>query len=145
MADIKVREKVDSTINGSVVSYGDINSSVTVTAATGGKLDAVFPVADAGTQKIFDVADDLADFDYLRITSDQTVEAEFVVGNGGGSEVMFVLEIVANLPFHLGSDASRLSDHTEDWGADGTADTIDKITIKNSSGSTANVHVLAAT
>ena len=105
-----------------------------------------------------------SDFDFLWIEADQTVELQLVCSEGGtvsGGNLQsgFCVKLIEGVPFILGSDASRnmgnvtLSSSAESnidtemdaWETHWVADTIDRIECYNSSGSTANVRVFAAT
>ena len=98
----------------------------------------------------------LADFDFLWVEADQTVEGGTL--SGGNIENGFCVKLIAGVPFVLGSDDSRNmgdmagtfneSNHQSEidtWETNWSADTIDRIECYNSSGSTANVRVFAAT
>ena len=105
----------------------------------------------------------LADFDFLWVEADQTVELQLVCNeggtlSGGNIENGFCVKLIAGVPFVLGSDDSRNmgnmagtfneSNHQSEidtWETNWSADTIDRIECYNSSGSTANVRVFAAT
>ena len=105
----------------------------------------------------------LADFDFLWIEADQTVELQLVCNEGGtvsGSDLQngFTVELIAGVPLILGSDKSRnmgdvagsltegnINTEMDTWESTWTADVIDRIECYNSSGSTANVRVFAAT
>ena len=105
----------------------------------------------------------LADFDFLWIESDQTVELQLVCNEGGtiaDSELQngFCVELIEGVPFVLGSDKARnmgdvagsltegnINTEMDTWETTWTADVIDRIECYNSSGSTANVRVFAAT
>jgi hypothetical protein len=144
-AEIKASFKVTDSL-GKVHDLGlDVEDAATTVAGTKESIhDRTNSINTGDVKKIFDVTEDLANFDALAIISDQTVEIEFVVADGS-KQVVFILTILANLPFILGSDNSRDSDHAENWATDGTADTIDKITVKNSSGATALVRIFLLT
>ena len=105
----------------------------------------------------------LADFDFLWVEADQTVELQLVCNEGGtvsGSDLQngFTVELIAGVPLILGSDKSRnmgdvagsltegnINTEMDTWESTWTADVIDRIECYNSSGSTANVRVFAAT
>ena len=105
----------------------------------------------------------LTDFDFMWIESDQTVELQLVCNEGGtlassNIENGFCVKLIAGVPFVLGSDDSRNmgdmagtfneSNHQTEidtWETTWSADTIDRIECYNTSGSTANVRVFAAT
>jgi len=105
----------------------------------------------------------LDDFDFLWVESDQVVEIQLMCNEGGtvaGSnlENAWVVKLQAGIPFCLADDLSRnrgdvagsfsesnyLAEN-DTWETNWTADTIDRIECYNSSGSTANVRVFAAT
>ena len=105
----------------------------------------------------------LADFDFLWVEADQTVELQLVCNEGGtvsGSDLQngFTVELIAGVPLILGSDKSRnmgdvagsltegnINTEMDTWESTWGADVIDRIECYNSSGSTANVRVFAAT
>tara|TARA_R100001530_G_scaffold118627_1_gene85765 strand:- start:22 stop:525 length:504 start_codon:yes stop_codon:yes gene_type:complete len=102
-----------------------------------------------------------SDFDFLWIEADQTVELQLVCSEGGtvsGGNLQsgFCVKLIAGVPFILGSDDSRnmgnvtlseseINDEMDEWETHWVADTIDRIECYNSSGSTANIRVFAAT
>ena len=105
----------------------------------------------------------LADFDFLWVEADQTVELQLVCNEGGtvsGSDLQngFTVELIAGVPLILGSDKSRnmgdvagsltegnINTEMDTWESTWGADVIDRIECYNSSGSTANIRVFAAT
>ena len=105
----------------------------------------------------------LTDFDFMWIESDQSVELQLVCNEGGtlassNIENGFCVKLIAGVPFVLGSDDSRNmgdmagtfneSNHQAEidtWETVWSADTIDRVECFNTSGSTANVRVFAAT
>ena len=105
----------------------------------------------------------LGDFDFLWVESDQTVALQLVCNEGGalsGSDIQngFCVKLIAGVPFVLGSDdSSHMGDmagtfnesnhgtEIDTWESTWGADVIDRIECYNSSGSTANVRVFAAT
>jgi hypothetical protein len=107
--------------------------------------------------------DMLGDFDFLWVESDQTVELQLVCNEGGdlsNSNIQngFCVKLAAGIPFCLASDGSRNmgnmagtfneSNHgieIDQWETHWSSDKIDRIECYNSSGSTANVRVFAAT
>lgn len=91
-----------------------------------------------------DAEEPVTDFDFLWIESDQDVLVELTCdqNNGVGREEM-VIEVIADKPWYLCSDDSHAL-YTADFAA-GTADVIDRIRVRNVSGSTANVRVFLAT
>jgi len=102
-------------------------------------------VADAATVTVYDPTNDAgvpADFDALYLLSDETVSLEMTCNEGDANEALFVVELTADLPFVLFSDASTYG-ATPDLS--GTADVIDKLRVKNSSGSTATIRLFLGT
>ena len=91
----------------------------------------------------------LADFDFLWIESDQAVKIQLLCHQDGTGENSFVLELKAGIPFCLASDFSRNSGSSgaiDSWeGSNWNDDEIDRVECYNTSGSTANVRVFAAT
>lgn len=146
MAAINVYTFFETTIDGVRVTGGSLTTPTAVTAASEVKHDQTFSIANGGTQELFDVDDDIGDFDFLWILSDQSdVLLEIVVDDDADNgESYQVKELFAGLPFILGSDDALASDGTVS-AFTGTADLIERITVKNSSGSTAKVRVFAAT
>lgn len=101
-------------------------------------------VANGATAVLWDPTGDgldkLADADFILIYSDQDVWIEFTADEDGADHT-FVMELAAGVPFILGSDDSLKSPAD----LSGSADVIDKIRVKNDSGSAANVRLLIAT
>ena len=88
----------------------------------------------------------IADFDFLWVLSDKAVLVELTADKDGtyGTRV-FVHEAQANIPLMLTSD-DCLSNHTADFEAPaGNADVIDRIRIRNLSGSDATIQFLIVT
>ncbi len=91
----------------------------------------------------------LADFDFLWIEADQTVQIQLMCNEDATGETSFVVQLIAGVPFCLASDFSRNSGSSgasDAWElTDWNDDVIDRIECVNTSGSTANVRVFAAT
>lgn len=115
-------------------------------ALDGHFLDLRKSVADDETWDVWAAIteDPLTEFDFLWIESDYDVFVELTVdrNNSVGTEEL-AFEIKADVPFVLGSNVGR-ANHTTDFGT-GTDDVIDRIRIRNESGSTAAVRVFMAT
>ena len=108
-----------------------------------------YSIADATTQNAWDpLAVDnevVSDFDLLIVRSDQTVHLEEVVDDGGEvGKVVFSQPIVKDLPFMLGADDSYANPGADD-AFSGTLDLIERLRIRNDSGSTAAVKIILAT
>lgn len=88
--------------------------------------------------------DVIPDFDYLWIETDQDVELELTCDfSGNVGTVVFAFSVKSGRPFDLLSD-DAWANYTANF-ASGTLDVIDRIRIKNTSGSTANIRVLLVT
>ena len=91
----------------------------------------------------------LADFDFLWVESDQAGKIQLLCNQDDTGENSFVLELKGGIPFCLASDFSRNSGSSgaiDSWeGSNWNDDEIDRVECYNTSGSTANVRVFAAT
>jgi hypothetical protein len=86
----------------------------------------------------------ITDFDFLWVLSDQNVLVEMTADKAADvGTVVFAQEAQANVPLMLTSD-DCMANHTADF-ATGTADVIDRIRIRNVSGSTATIQFLIVT
>lgn len=131
--------------DGSVHRLGDLSTPDTITVGDGIIWNAEFSIANGNTAELFDVADDLGDFDFLIVLSDQDINLQIVIDDDGNNgESFIVIGLLADIPFILGTDDGLAGDGTVD-NFDGTADVIERLNAKNSSGSTAKVRVLAGT
>lgn len=107
--------------------------------------DKTYSVANGSTQKLYDVDDDIGDFDVLAIVSTQNLLLQIVIDDDGDNgESYQVHTLRAYIPFLLGTDDGLASDGSVDL-FDGTADLVERINCKNSSGSAADVRILAGT
>jgi len=84
--------------------------------------------------------DDIADFDYLVIISDQDLLIEWY-GTSVSSNANAKLK--ANIPFILGYSTTLAYDAAGTFA--GASQAITRITVRNNSGSTANIQLFAAT
>ncbi len=84
--------------------------------------------------------DDIADFDYLVIISDQDLLLEII---GTATLDNSNVKIKANIPFILGYSTTLAYDAAGAFA--GASQAITKITVRNNSGSTANIQLFAAT
>lgn len=86
----------------------------------------------------------VTDFDFLWLVSDQVVLVEFTADKGGEvGTVVFSQEAQAGIPLMLTSD-DCMANYTANF-ATGTADVIDRIRVRNVSGSTAAIELLIVT
>src|SRR5688500_5163274 len=112
---------------------------------TGTFTDHRISVAATTTKTIWTASsDELADFDFLWIESDQELYVELTVDVGGevGDELLTKV-IQANQPFVLISD-DALANYTANF-ATGTEDVIDRLRIRNPGSTAANVRVVMIT
>ena len=116
-----------------------------ITYGTGNVHDQTFVIATGSTQELFDVSDDLGDFDVMIIESSQILLLEILIDDDADNgESYQVISLAANVPFILSTDDGLASDGTA-TAFTGTADVVEKITCKNSSGSTATIRVVTLT
>jgi hypothetical protein len=136
------------------VAVTDAQSDVTTHewAKTIGSLTEFFRaetvIADGATETLWDprnesVSDLCGDFDVLVFKADQAIKLEFTCNEGDANEELFTHVIASGCPFILGDDGATYNHSTND--AFTTVDVIDKIRIKNSSGSSATVLLIMGT
>ncbi len=139
-------------IDGKPYRLGHLTEEVTITLGDELVHEHVHSVGPGTIVKIFDVDEDLADFDFLWIESDLDVMLEFVVDDDadvGEVASTFPLEGsgTANsygVPFILGRD-DAYANYTVAFAA-GTLDVIETIRARNLDDTdTARVHIFAAT
>lgn len=107
-----------------------------------------YSIADAATQNCWDpVAVDTENpgsFGFLAIWSDGDVDVAFHCDDGGEvGKVVFTLRVTQDVPLILGADDSYANVGVDD-AFSGTLDVIDRIYIKNSSGTTRKIKVIIA-
>ena len=101
-------------------------------------------VAQNTTVNLLDVTQDLADFDFLFVVSDQDVMLELVTDDDDGvGEEAYTVELKAGIPFLLASDTSY-ANYTVNFGG-GTLDVITTVRARNLGATTANVSIHAWT
>jgi hypothetical protein len=117
------------------------DAAIEISAATGAIYHQSHSVAASGIIKLWDLADDTADFDALVVKADQVGQLQYV---NKAAANFFTIETIAGLVTVLGGDASL--DSTGTVGAfDGSADNIERVYWKNTSSSTAIIEILAVT
>lgn len=146
MATLNVWKGYELTVDGEQIVGGSRSAPVQITV-DGKRAELYRSLATSTTWTVWDGTDaqePLANFDYLFIESDQNVLLELTVDKGGEvGIVVFALEIQANRPFDLMAD-DAMALYTANF-ATGTEDVIDRIRIRNVSGSTASVRVMLIT
>jgi len=152
MATVNCYNYIIATVNGKRYEFGSLTEPQAITAAGNDVYELVTTVATSTAIEIFDVADDLADFDFLIVACDQDLMLEMVVDdNAGVGEEEFTVKLTGSgttgewgVPFILSSDVSY-ANYTQAFAA-GTLDKIERLTVKNLSAvTTAQVLCLAFT
>ncbi len=145
MATIDLYCYWETTIDGERKTGGSLSTPVSITI-DGVVHDQVFSVANNGSQKLFDVDEDISDIDFLWIEANQTgvLLQEVVDDDGNNGEAYLVKTLTAGFPYLLGNDTALASNGSVDL-FDGTSDVLERFNVKNSSGSTAKVRVVAMT
>jgi hypothetical protein len=114
-------------------------------SVTGDLHDQKHTLATATSLELFDVADDIADFNFLAVESSRTILMQIVIDdNATNGESYQVITLTANHPIFFSSDVALASDGSVDL-FDGTSDKIERINVRNNSGSTAVIRVFAIT
>lgn len=134
MATLRIFKAWEVDLNGTRYADGSRSAPIekTVTQRSGDD----FSLATATDLTLWDSSRSVTDFDYFWLVSDQELKVELTVDRGaevGTEEIVFVHP--ANIPFDLCDDAA-LANYSGTLSG-GTADKIDKIRIRNESGSTA--------
>lgn len=126
-------------------TVGNIDTSVQI-AYAGDTHSQKFTVAASGTQELFDIADDLGNFDFLIIVPEgPSVLLQVVIDDGANNgESYQVYKLRQDVPFILPLDDGLASDGTVD-NFSGTADLIERVTCKNTHTDTVDVRVVAVT
>lgn len=142
MATLNVYQAYELDVDGETVKGGSRSTPATITV-TGKRKEWYCSLATSTTATVWDGTDTsepISNFDFVYIESDQNVWFEFTVdkGNEVGDEV-FALEVQANVPKMLTSD-DAYANYTANF-AGGTEDVIDRIRVRNISGTTASVLV----
>ena len=147
-AAVQVFQYVEVTIKGRQIRMGSLQAAQVITLGDDAVLDRTNSIAHNTTWDVWVSSDTenepMTDFDFLGVESDQDIYLELTTDDNGtqGAE-QYVIEIKANIPWFLESDAGD-SDYTADFAA-GTIDVIDRIRVRNESGSTALIRVLMLT
>lgn len=146
MATLNVYQAFDVTVNGVTVARGSRSAPSAVTVA-GQKKEWNRSLATSTTALAWDGTDTnepLADFDFMYLKSDQDLLVEFTCDKGAEvGTVVFARKVLANEPLMLLHD-DAMALYTANF-ATGTADVIDRIRVRNVSGSTAVVDVVLIT
>jgi hypothetical protein len=141
---LSVYKAMNLPIGGGVLDRGSRSAPIQITV-DGLHEELRKTLATATTWDVWSAgANVLADFDYLWIESDQDVSLELTCDVGGEvGTVVFAVIVKAGRPFDLLTD-DAVALYTANF-ASGTTDVIDRLRIRNASGSTANIRVLLVT
>lgn len=146
MATLNVYQAFDVTVDGATISRPS-RSAPTVITVAGLKKEWKRSLATSTTALVWDGTDTnepLADFDFMYLKSDQDLLVEFTCDKGAEvGTVVFARKVLANEPLMLLHD-DAMALYTANF-ATGTADVIDRIRVRNVSGSTAVVDVVLIT
>lgn len=88
-----------------------------------------------------DATEQIQTFRFLALWADGDLLVEYTVNEGSGTEELGSFTLAANTPWMLGEDAAFYGHAASDAFA-GTADVIDKIRIKNTSGADVRYNLL---
>jgi hypothetical protein len=146
VATLNVYQAFDVTVSGVTTARGSRSAPSAITVA-GQKKEWNRSLATSTTAVVWDGTDtdeSLADFDFFYLKSDQDLLVEFMCDKGGQvGTVVFARKVLANEPLMLLHD-DAMANYTAAF-ATGTADVIDKISVRNTSGVTAVVDVVLVT
>lgn len=142
MAQLRYVCRASSYFNGQPHALGDLDTRL-VTLSSEIAHEQEFSVANNTTQEIFDVDDDIGSFEVLMVESTQDVWIQLVIDDDGDNGEKFVVfKLRANFPWAIPMDDAQAGDGTVD-SFDGTSDVIERVSVRNVSGSTAKVQVMA--
>lgn len=137
-----------SDVNGVIAKGGELSDEPPKVIEVDGLVhDQMYPaIATTAIQKVYDSTQDIATFKFmwLRVlVSDAAgVEVETVYGTGG-TRVVSTEKLRQGfakvIPFQDGRDST----HTEDWGINGVANLLSKVTVKNFGSNNASVRIFA--
>lgn len=166
MPTVSVYNYFTVTVGDQTYTGGSLSSAQSI--ATGSVVfDKSVSVANTTLTELLQVGsgvnDDIGDFDFLFITSDQDGDIQLVTNEGGvigGSNLEngFVLKLHANKPLMLcnddsrnrgdmaaGVDATNYAAEMDTWETTWAADTIDRVEFYHSTGTAATVRIFAVT
>lgn len=146
MGTLNVFQAYELTIDGEQLVGGSRSAPVQITV-DGKRVEYYRSLATATTITPWTGTDSsaaISNFDFLYLESDQNVFLELTADSGGEvGTVVFAIEVQASRPFMLCSD-DAYAIYTANFST-GTEDLIDRVRIRNVSGTTANVRLLLVT
>lgn len=136
-----------SDVGGTIAKGGELSDEPPKVIEVDGLVhDQMYPaIAAAATQKVYDSTQDIATFKFMWIevlTSDGAgVEVEIVYGTA--NKVVYTETMRQGFQKPIASQDGRDSTHTEDWGVNGVANLLSKVTVKNFGSNDASVRIFA--
>lgn len=126
-------------------SVGDLLEPVILPAVAGTLFRKQYSVAASTTVTLFDIANDLADFDIMVVVSDKSnVILEWTTDKDGSvGDEYATIGLYANMPQLFGTDDSY-ANYTANYGG-GTLDKIERVRVRNLGTETAVVELIAIT
>jgi len=151
MSNLSAYFSIVGTLNGRRINIGSRNDAITIALASDLHFFEEYSLSANSNTKIFDVTENLGDFDVIAVLCDQDITIQLVTDDTGAvGEEDYTLTVKGSgtngtygLPFVLGSDASY-ANHTVDTWSGHTIDTIDRIDARTGA-SAAKVLCFAAT
>jgi hypothetical protein len=128
-----------------LITLGDLSTPVSLPAIDGRVCRKEFSVATLTTKEVFNVDNDLPDFDFFYLVSDTTgVYFEWTVDTDGTYGTTYATKsLYANCPVWLIKDAAY-ANYTANFGG-GTIDVIERFRVRNTTTGTAKVSIFAVT
>ena len=143
MATLKVWKAFEMDLATDVIRGGSRSAPKEI-EVTGLKFDKEFTLATSTTLDLWTSADAVTNFDYLWLESDQDIYVEWTCDRGAEVGLVVFGDIIeANHPWDRFYD-DALALYTANF-ATGTADVIDRIRLRNVSGTTANIRAVLIT
>ena len=152
MGTARLYQRLEIDIDGITYSLGSRDVPQTITFGSDLHVLKTLNVAASGTTEVFDVDDDLADFDVLAIACDRNLVLELVTDDDGNvGQEDFTIGLLGTGtdndfgPLFVLTRDDSYANYTVAF-AGGTLDVIERLTVKNLDASNAaKVQVLAAT
>lgn len=151
MATLNFYCYVQGVINEQNVEFGSLRTPTVLTIGSNIRVINELSIAASSNSKIFDVDDDLSDFDLLWVASDRDLILQLVTDDDGDNgERAFTLPLIGSgtagrygFPFVLLADDSY-ANHTVDNFASGTLDVIERVDARNNDATNAAKVILFA-
>lgn len=152
MGTARVWQRVEIEIDGNTFGIGSREVPQTITIGDDESFVKTFNVAASGTTEIFDVDNDMSEFDILAVRCDRNLILELVTDDDGDvGEEDFTVGLLGTGtdddfgPLFILTRDDSYANYTVAF-AGGTLDVIERLTVKNlDSSNAAKVQILAAT